>query len=65
MPEEIKTALKDTYEDYVKPMMPMLIMMLVLLLIVGMSILFLGKNNSVEQDIEKILEAEATGITSS
>jgi len=65
MSDEVKSILLATWTDYVKPLMPMLIMMLALLLIAGMSILFLGKNNPVEQDIEKILEAEATGITSS
>lgn len=61
----MNALLQSIYQDFVKPMIPTLIMIIVLILVAGMSILILGKDNPIEQDIEKIIEADVAGITSS
>lgn len=65
MSQELKNSLSQIYTSLLKPLMPTLVLMLVLLIVAGVSIFFMGANNPIEQDIEKIIEADLAGITSS
>lgn len=58
IPDEVITILISVYEAYLKKYVSVLIIIFVLLLIAGMSIIFLGNDNTVEKDVERMVEAE-------
>lgn len=62
IPEDVKNIFTSLYQSYVKQYMAIIVITFILLLIGGLSILFLGNNNAIEQDVEKIIESEITEL---
>jgi hypothetical protein len=62
IPQEIKTTIQFIYNLYLSKYMGVIITIVVLLILTGLSIIFFGKNNPIEEEIEKIIEKEITEI---
>lgn len=65
IPDEIKKMLYEFYQNYLKLYLMLIGVSLTLLILAGASILFLGRDNIIEEDIEKVVEKEVETISSS
>lgn len=61
IPAEIVLMFKDFYTTKVKPKLWLIALIFILVAVGYGSVLFLGKDNKIEQDIEVVIEGE-TGI---
>lgn len=58
MNPEVKAEVEVIAKSYLQIYLPYVLSMIVLLIIAGLSVLLLGSNNAVEQDVENVVEQE-------
>lgn len=61
IPTEISTAIKDFYITKIQPRLWLIVLIFILVVVAYGSVLFLGKNNKIELEIEAVI-AEETGV---
>jgi len=61
IPQELKTMMLNFYTTKIQPNLWLIVLVLILVIVGYGSVLFLGKDNKIELEIEAVIEAE-TGV---